>query len=82
MFELTRKQIRTLVHQVVETRTEELDCDEMMRVLAEYAEKLAQGEAAELQDELIQHHLQHCVECQEEFEMIRGIAIEGNLRHE
>ena len=31
MPKLTREQIRTLVQQVVQTRTAEIDCDEMMR---------------------------------------------------
>ena len=79
MPKLTREQIRTLVQQVVQTRTAEIDCDEMMRVLVEYADKLARGDATEMSDELVQHHLEHCVECAEEFEMIRGIADEGEL---
>jgi len=76
---LTREQIRNLVRQVVQTRTEEMDSDEMMRVLTEYANKLSRGEDVSVDEERVQHYLGHCVECREEFEMIRGIADEGNL---
>ena len=79
MFKLTREQIRMLVHQVVETRNDEIDCGEMMKALSDYAAKLATGDEAKVEDELVQHHLEHCVECQEEFEMIRAIADEGRL---
>ncbi len=77
---LSREQIRKLVELVVQTRTEELDCDEMVRMLAAYAEKLASGQPLEQSDdEAVQHHLSICPECCEEFEMLRSIAEEGNL---
>lgn len=80
---LNREQIQTLVQRVVDTRTEELDCDVMMRVLTAYADKLASGdEVGVTDDETVQHHLAVCPECREEFEMIKGIAEEGNLREE
>jgi len=82
MPKLTREQIQVLVQQIVQTRTAEIDCDEMMRVLVEYADKLSSGEATDMSDELVRHHLEHCVECAEEFEMIRGIADEGSLSEE
>lgn len=79
MIPLTREQMRRLVHEVIETRNEEIDCDEMMRVLTQYADKLAVGRTMDVEDTLVQHHLQHCVECREEMDMIRGIAEEGIL---
>ena len=77
---LNRQQIQTLVQQVVDTRMEELDCDEMMQVMTAYAGKLARGETIEVDDDdTVQHHLDICPECREEFEMLEGIAEEGNL---
>ncbi len=80
---LNREQIQRLIQQVIDTQAEELSCDEMMRVLTEYAEKLAGGEVIEVADDVyVQHHLDICPECREEFEMIKGIADEGKLGNE
>jgi hypothetical protein len=80
---LNRQQIQTLVKQVTDTRVEELDCDEMLQVMTDYAGKLARGETIEVaDDESVQHHLDMCPECHEEFEMIEEIAEEGNLRED
>lgn len=77
---LNRQQIQTLVQQVAVTNIVERDCEEMMEAMTAYAAKLARGETIELaDDELIQHHLDICPECFEEFEMIREIAGEGRL---
>lgn len=80
---LNRDQIKNLIRQVVDTNTEEIDCDEMMRVLTTYADKLAAGEVVDISDDAtIQHHFEMCPECREEFEMIQAIADEGNLNNE
>jgi hypothetical protein len=77
---LNREQIQKLIQQVVDTREQELSCDQMMRVLTDYAEKLGRGEEIEVaDDDSVQHHLDLCPECREEFEMIKKIAEEGNL---
>lgn len=80
---LNREQIQKLIRQVVDTQDEELSCDEMMRVLTEYADKLGRREVIEVaDDDLVLHHLHMCPECSEEFEMIKEIADEGNLGRE
>ncbi len=77
---LNREQIQRLIQQVIDTQVEELSCDEMMQVLSDYASKLAGGEGIEVSDDdRVQHHLDICPECREEFEMIKGIADEGKL---
>ena len=78
---LTRQQIHILVEQVINTKKEEVDCDEMMQVLTQYAAKLASGQSIVVSDdETILHHLALCPECREEFDMLKGIAEEGKLR--
>lgn len=80
---LNRQQIQTLIRMVANTKTQELDCDEMMRALTAYADKLARGEVMEVTDAAtIQHHLEICPECSEEFEFLRRIVAEGNLRED
>lgn len=80
---LTRQQIQTLVQLVADTRLEELDCDEMMRVLTACADKLARGEATDVNDDaMIHYHLEICGDCREEFEMLQRIADEGDLRED
>ncbi len=78
---LNRDQIKNLIQQVINTNTEEIDCDEMVRVLTTYADKLAAGGVIDFSDDAtIQHHFAMCPECREEFEMIREIANEGNFK--
>ena len=80
---LNRQQIQTLVQVVAETNVEEIDCDEMIRVLTDYADKLSRGIEVDDEDDAgVVRHLETCPECREEYKMIRKIADEGLLGQE
>ncbi len=65
---------------VAATDLKEIDGGQMMSARTAFADRLARGEAVNVDDQaMIHHHLEICPECREESEMIRGIADEGNL---
>ncbi|MDB4614588.1 hypothetical protein OAH18_02750 [bacterium] len=77
---LSREEIESLLRLIANTKTEEVDCDDMMQALAQFGEKLAHGQTGDdVLDALIQHHLKICPECNEEFDMLRAIVDDGSL---
>lgn len=81
MFVLSREQILSLVQRVVETEPDGLDCDCVLDLLTEYATQLLKGDSSILDNtQLISEHLAKCPDCREEFEIMRGIVVEGYLQ--
>lgn len=77
---LTREEIQSLLRLIADTKSEEVDCDDMMLALARFGQRLVGTHTGNDElDGLIQHHLKICPECHEEFEMLREIAAEGKL---
>lgn len=68
---VTKDEIRQLVGLVRDTRAAEIDCDECLVLVGEYAEaRLAGLPVAEGMD-AVEQHLRICPECREEFEALR-----------
>lgn len=67
---LSRKEIDALVKAVSLTRSNELDCDQCLNDLAEFAETKLTGKSIRDGLEAVSHHLDVCAECHEEFEAI------------
>lgn len=67
---LTKEQIEMLVRVVGITNDAELDCDACLIHLAEWSERLAQGQELEEASDAVKHHLSICPECHEEFEVL------------
>ncbi len=57
-----------------ETREEELTCDEVFALLDQFAELAAQGEDVGKLMPLVQHHLDMCADCMEEYKVLRNIV--------
>jgi predicted component of type VI protein secretion system len=55
------------------TREEELTCDEVFALLDQFAELAAQGEDVEKLMPLVQHHLNMCADCMEEYRVLENI---------
>jgi hypothetical protein len=70
---LEREQIRTLVAAVSATRGAEIDCDECLAGMAEFAE--AELVDTELSDALqrVREHLVGCPECAEEYALLEAL---------
>jgi len=56
------------------TREVELTCDEVFALLDQFAEFAAQGEDVRQLMPLVQHHLDMCNDCQEEYKVLESIV--------
>ena len=52
------------------TQAQELSCDEVYALLDVFADKVSRGEDAASLMPLIQHHLEMCPDCREEYETL------------
>lgn len=55
------------------TQEEELTCDEVFALLDQFAELAAQGEDVGKLMPLVQHHLDMCADCMEEYKVLERI---------
>jgi hypothetical protein len=67
---LSDDQIRALLLAVSRTRDQELACDECLEELGGFAELTLKGRPVEEAYDLVEHHLQICDECSEEFALL------------
>lgn len=65
--------VQKLVHELEHTRDTEYTCDEVLRLLDQFAEAVLRGEDAARLMPLVQHHLDNCVDCREEFEALMRV---------
>lgn len=56
------------------TREEELTCDQVFAALDQFAELAARGEDVSRLMPLIQHHLNMCADCMEEYKVLERIV--------
>jgi hypothetical protein len=68
MKEMTR--LKGMINMVDATAEIELACEEAYRLLDEYADMLLRGEDPEVLLPQVKHHLEMCMDCKEEFEML------------
>ena len=64
------EKIRSIVREIVSTRTDEMDCPECHEHLDRYADLLLDGADARDVMPRLREHLEHCPHCQEEFEAL------------
>ena len=62
--------VHRLMRRLQNTRDEELSCDEVFALVDEYAEANQRGEDVGTLKPLIRHHLDMCMECEEEYEAL------------
>ena len=65
--------LRKLAEQIAHTQEVELACDDVLALLDQFAEKVMQGDDAAQLMPLVQHHLDMCGDCREEFEALLRI---------
>jgi hypothetical protein len=56
------------------TREVELTCDEVFALLDQFVELAEQGEDVEQLMPLVQHHLDMCEDCREEYRVLKSIV--------
>jgi hypothetical protein len=59
------------------TREVELTCDEVFALLDQFTELAAQGEDVAQLMPLVQHHLDMCEDCREEYKVLENILLHG-----
>ena len=62
--------LKGMINMVDATAEIELACEEAYRLLDEYADMLLRGENPEVLLPQVKHHLEMCMDCKEEFEML------------
>jgi hypothetical protein len=70
--------VKGLVGMVEKTQEAEIDCGEVYRLLDQYAEMILHGEDAEQLMPLVKQHLDLCMDCQEEYEVLLKILEAGS----
>ena len=65
--------VQKLVRKLEHTRDTEYTCDDVLRLLDQFAEAVLGGEDAARLMPLVQHHLDNCGDCREEFEALMRI---------
>lgn len=67
---LSPKVVRQMAISIAQTQQHELNCDEVYELLDLFADMIARGEDAATLMPLVQHHLEMCPDCREEYETL------------
>lgn len=62
--------LHQMVRGIMTTREDEIACDECFDLLDQFAELALQGKDPSVIMPLVQHHLEHCAECKEEYDLL------------
>ncbi len=68
--DLNEQKLSTLVELIRLTKSEEMNCEDLLDHVAGYADAFAKGLPVQPESEPVQHHLSICPECLEEFQAL------------
>lgn len=68
---LSKKEIDGLLRLVGLTEDSEINCEQCLAVVAEFAEQQLTGKSIHEGLKAVEHHLSVCAECREEYEALR-----------
>jgi hypothetical protein len=69
-----------MLKMLADTSQDEISCDQVLEVLAEYAEMAQRGEDVVHLLPLVQQHLELCADCHEEYEiLLRALDLEAQI---
>ena len=66
-------EFQKIIAMVENTQEVEFSCDQVYQLLDQYTEKIHQGEHAQKLMPLVEHHIEICPDCREEFEALLRI---------
>lgn len=72
--EKSKMMMQKILGMLSETQEEELTCDQVFAVIDEFVEMEERGEDVRAFMPLIQHHLQMCADCMEEYNVLKKIV--------
>jgi hypothetical protein len=67
---LNLKTLKKMVDSIVNTRPDEIGCDDCFAQLDQFADLVLAGKNAAEAMQLVQDHLDRCMDCREEFEAL------------
>jgi len=70
---LSKKEIDGLMRLIGLTQEEEINCDECLSLVAEFAEYRLAGKSLREGLQAVAHHLSVCSECREEYEALQQV---------
>jgi type I site-specific restriction-modification system R (restriction) subunit len=70
---LNNDQIKKLLEQIIITRQREINCNEFLQTMGEFAERDLAGLPITDLLKQAEHHLQMCAECREEYEALIAV---------
>ncbi len=73
---LSKQALESLMQQIGLTRESEINCEQCLLAVAEFAELQLAGKSLPEGLSAVEHHLAICGECREEYEVLRR-ALEG-----
>lgn len=73
MTDIPRSRTEAMLKMIEKTQEEELSCDEVHRLLGEFAEMAMRGEDTASLLPLVHHHLDTCPDCREEYDALMQI---------
>ena len=69
---LSKKEIDGLIRLIGLTKDEEINCEQCLYLVAEFAEQELKGKSIPDVLKAVEHHLSICAECQEEYKLLQG----------
>ena len=69
---LSKKEIEGLIRIIGLTKDEEINCEQCLSLVAEFAEQELKGKSVPDALKSVEHHLSICSECQEEYKLLQG----------
>ncbi len=73
--EETSEKMQKMLTMLSNTENIELTCEEVFAVLDQFAELAAHGEDVSKLMPLVQHHLDMCPDCQDEYRVLKNIVL-------
>lgn len=69
---LSKNQIDELIRLIGLTKEEEINCEQCLSLVAEFAEQELRGKSVSDALKVVEHHLSICAECHEEYTLLQG----------
>jgi DNA-directed RNA polymerase subunit RPC12/RpoP len=73
LMKLSQKEIEGLMRLIGLTRDDEINCEQCLSLVAEFAEKKLEGKSVCDSLKAVEHHLAVCSECSDEYEMLQKV---------
>lgn len=70
---LSQKEIEALMRLIDLTRDDEINCDQCLSLVAEFAERKLEGRSVSDSLKAVEHHLSVCSECSDEYEILQKV---------